>query len=62
MFCLYSFLLLFLLYLSLKMDVSWTYWGNHFTIYVNQVVTLCALNLQSDVGQLFLNKTGKRKE
>ena len=40
------------------MDVSWTYYGNHFTIYVNQTIMLYAFNLYSDVCQLFFNKTG----
>ena len=33
---------------------------NHFTVYVNQVITSYALNLYSDICQLFLNKTGKK--
>ena len=41
------------------MDINWTYCGNHFTICVNQIIILYALNLYSDVYQLFLNKTGK---
>ena len=32
----------------------------HFTVYVNQVITSYALNLYSDICQLFLNKTGKK--
>ena len=43
------------------MDVSWTYCGNHFTIYVNQIIMLYVYNLYSDVCQLFLNKAGKIK-
>lgn len=31
---------------------------NHFVIFVNQAIMLYALNLYSDVCQLFLNKTG----
>lgn len=42
-------------------DVSWTYLGNHFTIYVKQLIILYALNLYSDVCQLFLTKTGENK-
>ena len=42
-------------------DDSWAYCGNHFTIYVNQTITLYALNLPNDVHQLFLNKTGGNK-
>ena len=49
----------FLFYLYEKMDISWTYCGNHFTIYVNHTIMLYALNLHSDVCQLFLNTTGK---
>ena len=41
------------------MDVSQTYGGNHFTVYVNQTIMLYTLNLYSDACQLFLNKTGK---
>ena len=55
----FFFFLFFLLYLYEMMEVSWTYCGNCFTVYVNQTITLYALNLQSDVCQLFLNKTGK---
>lgn len=40
---------IFLLYLYEKMDVSWTYCGNHFIIYVNQTIMLYTLNLYSDV-------------
>ena len=32
----------------------------HFTVYVNQVITSYALNLYSDICQLFLSKTGKK--
>ena len=42
-------------------DDSWAYCGNHFTIYVNQTITLYALNLPNDVHRLFLNKTGGNK-
>ena len=38
------------------------YHGYHFTIYVNQIIMLYALNLYSDVCQLFLNKTGKNNK
>ena len=41
------------------MDASWTFCGNHFTVYVNQTIMLYALNLYSDVCQLFLNKIGE---
>ena len=44
------------------MDVSGTYCGNHFTIYVNQTIMLYPLNLYSDVYQLFLNKIGNKKK
>ena len=37
----------FLLYV--KMEVSWTNYGNHFTTYVNQIIILYALNIYSDV-------------
>ena len=50
----------FFLYLYGKIDVSWTYFGNHFKIYVNQTIMQFALNLHSDVGQQFLNETGKK--
>lgn len=45
-----------------KMDVSRTYRGNHFPIYINQTITLYILNLYSDVHQLFCNKTEKKKK
>ena len=39
--------------------ISWTYYGNHFTMYVSQTIMLYALNIHSDYFcQLFLNKTG----
>ena len=41
------------------MDVSWTSFGNPFTIYTNQTLMLYDLNLYSDACQLFLNKTEK---
>ena len=34
---------------------------NHFTICVNQTIRLCVLNLLSPLCQLFLNKTGNKK-
>lgn len=37
------------------------YHDNHSTIYVTQTVMPYTLNLYSDVCQLFLNKTGKKK-
>ena len=54
------FFLYFLLYLYEKTDVSWTHYGKHFTIYVNQTIKLYTLNLYSDVWQLFFNKNGKK--
>ena len=54
------FLLFFLNYnLYEKIDVSWTYCDNHFTIDVNQTTVLYTLKLYSDVSWLFLSKTGK---
>ena len=41
-------LLSFLFVVSEKMDVSWTSCGNHFTICVNRVIMLDALNVCSD--------------
>ena len=43
------------------MSVIQTYYDNHYTIYVNQIIMLYTLNLFSDVCQLFLSKTGKKK-
>ena len=57
----FSFFSFFLLSLYEKMDVSWTYCGNHFTIYVNQTIMLYLLSLYNHVFQLFLNKTGGKK-
>ena len=31
-------------------------------MYVNQIITLYALNLYSNICQLFLNKTGEKKK
>ena len=56
------FFLLFLLYLYVKMDISWAYYGTFFIIHVIQTIRLYALNLQNDVCQLFLNKTRGKKE
>ena len=54
------FLLFFFNYnLYEKIDVSWTYWDNHFTIFVNQTIVLYTLKLYSDLSWLFLSKTGK---
>ena len=52
---------LFLMDLNEKMGVTWTYHGNHFTIYVNETIMLYALNLQSNICQSFLSRTGKNK-
>ena len=41
------------------MDVSWTYCGSYFTIYINQTTMLYSLILYSEVYQLFLIKTGE---
>lgn len=38
------------------MAVSWTYCGNHFTVYLNQTILLYTLSFHSDVCQLFLKK------
>ena len=54
------FLYSFLLYLYETIDVSWTYCGNHFTMYANLTIMLYALNLCSHV-QLHLSKTWKKK-
>ena len=43
------------MYLYEKMNVAWTYYGNYFTIYVNQIIMLYTLNLCNDVCQLFFN-------
>lgn len=52
------FLLFFLLYPYEKIDVCWTYCGNHFIIHVDQTIRLYTLNLYCDACQLFLHKTG----
>ena len=43
------------------MDVSWTYCGDHFMIYLNQTIMLSTWNLYSAAGQLLLNKTMENK-
>lgn len=40
--------------------VNYTFYGNHSTLYINQIFMLYTLNLHSDVCLLFLNKTGKK--
>ena len=45
----------FLLYLHEKLNLLESFHND-----VNQTIMLCALNLYSDVCQLFLNKTGKK--
>lgn len=42
------------------MDVNQTYCGNHFTIYLSQIILMYTLNLYSVVCQLYLNKTRKK--
>ena len=37
-------------------------WDNHFTIYVNQTIRMSTFNLYSVVCQLFLSKSGEKKE
>lgn len=43
------------------MAVSCTCHTDHFTVYVNQSITLCAFGLYSIIHQLFFNKTGGKK-
>ena len=54
------FFLFLLFYLYEMMNVNWTCFYNHFTIYLNQTITLC--DLDSHVCQLFLNKTEENKK
>ena len=35
---------------------------NHFMMYVSQVIMLYTLNIYSAISQLYLNKTGRKKE
>ena len=42
------------------MNVNWTCFYNHFTIYLNQTITM--YDLDSHVCQLFLNKTEENKK
>lgn len=44
------------------MDVNKIYCGNHFAIYVSQIMMLHALNLYSAICQLYLNKTMGKME
>ena len=48
---LFPFFLFFLLHQNEKTDLSWTYCGDHFTTYRNQIIMLYALILCSDVYQ-----------
>lgn len=43
------------------MDMKLTYCGKGFTISVDQTIMLDTLNFYSDVYQLALNKTGRKK-
>ena len=42
------------------MDVQQIYYGNHFMMYVSQIIML--YTLYSSVCQLYLNKTGRKKK
>lgn len=44
-----------------KMDVSWTYYGKHFTMYVNQTIMLYSSNLCTDVVNYSSLKLGEGK-
>ena len=44
------------------MGVHYTYCGDHFMMFVSQIITLCNLNLHSPVYQLYLNKTGQKNK
>ena len=50
---------LFFYYLYAMRDVSWIYCDNYFTVGINQTIMPYALNLYSEIGQLFLNKAIK---
>ena len=39
--------------------LTWTYCGNHFTIWVSQIIILYNVSLHSVISQLYHNKTGK---
>ena len=41
--------------------VNKIYHGNRFMIYISHTIMVYNLNLSTDVCQLFLNKTGKKK-
>ena len=43
-----------------KIRISWNYYS-HFTTYIKQTFMLYALNLNSDVCELFLNDTEKKR-
>ena len=49
----------FILYLCEVMDV---HCGDHFMMYVSQIMILYTLNLYSAICQLYLNKTGRRRK
>lgn len=53
------FILFLLLYLYKKMEISWTCWWSFHRRW-KQAITLCALNLHSDVCQSFLDKTEQK--
>ena len=42
-------------------DVHWTYCGNHFLMYLSQIIMLYIINLYSAVCQWYLNKTRRKK-
>ena len=39
-----------------------TDWGHHFMMYVSHIIMLYTLNLHSAACQLYVNKTGRKKE
>ena len=45
------------------MDANYTYFGNHFTIYISNIIMPYALNLYNALCQLHLNKNrGEEKK
>ena len=46
----------------MRINVHCTYCGNHFMVYVSQIIMLYTLNLYSAECQLYLNKTRRKKK
>lgn len=51
-----------MLYLRERMNVHYTYYGDHFMLYVSEIIMLYSLNFYSAVCHLYPNKTRRKKK